>query len=107
MEQFGCGSLFNDQAEVHHHNPITQVTNDVQVVADKHQSESQFGLKVREEVDDLRLHRDVECRNGFVGDDEIRAGCQGPRDGDPLPLPTGEFMRQPAGLDGIKSHLFE
>src|SRR5690606_5842501 len=43
---------------------------------------------------DLRFHRNVECRHGFVADDQSGFGRERPRDPDALTLSAGEFVRQ-------------
>ena len=45
-----------------------------------------------EQVEDLRLHRDVEGRHRLVADDELRLGDHRPGDGDALALATGELV---------------
>ena len=50
-------------------------------------------LELLEQVDDLRLHRDVERAHRLVADDEIGLHRERPRDADALPLPAGELVR--------------
>ena len=50
-------------------------------------------LQVREQVDDLRLDRDVERGDRLVADDEPRLDRERAGDADPLPLAAGEFVR--------------
>ena len=45
------------------------------------------------EVEDLRLNRDVERRDGLVGDDELRIERERTREADPLALAAGELVR--------------
>ena len=47
----------------------------------------------REQVEDRRLHRDVERRHGLVGDQERRRDRQRPGEADPLALAAGELVR--------------
>ena len=67
--------------------------NDRQVVRNEQVREAAVALQVAEQVDDLGLHRDVERRNRFVADDELRLDRQRPGDADALPLPAGKFVR--------------
>ena len=46
-----------------------------------------------EQVDDLRLDRDVERRDGLVGDDQLRVQGERAGDADPLALAAGELVR--------------
>jgi len=39
-------------------------------VGDEHQGELELVLQVAQQVEDLRLHRDVEGRDRLVGDDQ-------------------------------------
>src|SRR5205085_1608775 len=50
-------------------------------------------LQPLEQVDDLRLDRDVERRDGLVGDDEVRVERERTREADPLPLAARELVR--------------
>ena len=50
-------------------------------------------LQLAQQIENLRLHRDIERRRGFVADDQFRLDCQGSRDRDALPLAAGEFVR--------------
>ena len=50
-------------------------------------------LQLREQVEDLRLHRHVQGRDGLVGHDQLRAEGEGCGDADPLALPARQLMR--------------
>ena len=49
-------------------------------------------LQLREQVQDLGLDRDVERRDGLVGDDELRRRDERPGDPDPLALAARELV---------------
>ena len=49
--------------------------------------------KVGQEVEDLRLDRHVQRRDGFVADDELGFHRERARDADALALPAGELVR--------------
>ena len=49
--------------------------------------------QVEQQRHDLRLNRDVERRDGLVGDDERRIQRQRARDPDALSLAAAEFVR--------------
>ena len=55
--------------------------------------QAEVGLQVLQQVDHLRLHRDVQRGHRLVGDDQVRVHGQRPGDADPLPLPAGELVR--------------
>jgi hypothetical protein len=73
------------------------VADDAEVVADEEVGEAELGLQVLEQVDDLRLDRDVEGRDGLVADDELGPQGQGPGDADALALAAGELVREALG----------
>src|SRR6185312_16329173 len=50
----------DDLPEVHHRDPVGDVTDDVQVVGDEEVGEPELALQLGEEVQDLRLDGDVE-----------------------------------------------
>ena len=50
-------------------------------------------LELLHQVDDLRLDRDVERRDGLVGDDEVRVDGERTREADSLALPAAELVR--------------
>ena len=66
-------------------------------MGDEHVREAVLLLQVLEEVDDLRLDRDVEGADGLVADDELRPQRERPRDADALALPAAELVREAVG----------
>ncbi len=83
----------DDGAAIHHGKPRRDVVDDGEVVADQEIGHAVPRLELLEEVQHLRLHRDVERRDRLVGDDQLRPCDEGAGDGDALTLPAGEFMR--------------
>jgi hypothetical protein len=73
-------------------------------VCDKQVGESELHLEVLEEVDDLGLDGDVECRDRLVTDDEIGVDGEGAGDADALALPAGEFVRIPVVLVRVEAN---
>jgi hypothetical protein len=55
-------------------------------------------LQVLHDVEDLRLHRDVERRGRLVADQELGLGRERARDRDALPLPARELVRELLGV---------
>ena len=53
-------------------------------------------LQLLEQVDDLRLDRDVEGGHRLVGDDQLGLERERPGDADALALAAGELVRVPA-----------
>ena len=85
--------MFDDATEAHHHHVMADVSHDGKVVRDEDKGEAHAFLQVHQEVDDLGLDRDVQRRDGFVADDELRPPDQGPGDTDALCLTARQFMR--------------
>ena len=75
VERVALGHL-DDLAQVHHGDPVGHVLHDRQVVRDEQVRELELLLQVVEEVQDLRLDRDVERRDGFVAHDQLRAAAR-------------------------------
>ena len=55
--------------------------------------EAELVLDVLDQREDLRLHGDVERRDGFVGDEHIGLERKCARKADALALAAGEFVR--------------
>ncbi len=62
-------------------------------MGDQHEGQAAAALQVRQQVEDLRLHRDVQGRGRLVEDDDVRVRRQGPGNGDALALAAGELVR--------------
>src|SRR5438876_1293984 len=84
----------DDGPEVHHGDVIGEVAHDGEIVRDEDQRGAPGGLQFPEQIDDRRLDRDVERRDGLVRDDDVGIARQRARDRDPLLLAS----RQLAGL---------
>ena len=63
----------DDLADIHHGHAIADMLHDGEVVGDEEIGQPEVVLQVEQQVDDLRLDRDVERRDRLVGDDQ-RAG---------------------------------
>ena len=67
--------------------------DDREVVRDEQIREVELLLQLLEQVDDLRLDRDVERGDGLVGDDEVRVDRDRAGEADALALSAGELVR--------------
>ena len=56
----------DDLAEVHHRDAVRDVPYDGEIVGDEEIREAELTLELVEQVDDLRLDRDVERRDRLV-----------------------------------------
>ncbi len=92
-------------AEVHHAHARGDVIDDREVVADEEIGELQAALQVDHQVQDLRLHRDVERRGRLVAHQELRMARQRAGDRDALALAAGEFVRILASVGRRQPHL--
>ena len=59
----------------------------------KRYGQAELVLQLQQQVDDLRLHRDVEGRDRLVGDDALGLDRERPGDADALPLAARELVR--------------
>ena len=93
------GAELDDAADIHHRDTVGDVLDDREVVRDEEVGEVELVLQVLQQVERLRLHRDVERRDRLVGDDEARVERERAGDADALALAAGEGVR-------IAAHVF-
>ena len=91
-EQIGPVRGLHDAAQIHDADLVADVLDDAEVVADEEHGDTELALQPRHQVQDLRLHADVEGAHGLVGHDEF--GLAGQRRGDPHPLPLAAGQRR-------------
>ena len=82
----------DDPAEVHHSDLVGDVLDHGEVVRHEQVREAELLLQADDEVEDLRLHRDVERRHGLVEDEHRGLEGEGTGDADALALATGELV---------------
>jgi hypothetical protein len=83
---------------------IADVVDDAQVMSDEQISQAKAFLEFQEQIEDLRLYRNVQRRDGLVGHDESRIESQSTRDADALPLPAAEPVRKAAHVLRPQAH---
>ena len=93
----------DDAPEVHHRDAVGDVAHHRQVVGDEDVGELELLLELLQQVDDLRLHRDVERRHRLVADDDLGVERQCPRHADALALPAGELVRVAVLVVGVEA----
>ena len=81
--------------------------DDRQVVGDEDVGQVELRLEVLEQVQDLRLDRDIERRHRLVADDELGIERDGSCDADALALAAAELVRVTAVGIGWQPHGFE
>ena len=82
-----------DPPAVHHRDLVGDVLDDTDVVRDEQVRHTELALQLAQQVQDLRLHRHIECRGRLVADDQLRRYRQRARDRDALALAARELMR--------------
>jgi hypothetical protein len=87
-------------AQVHHRHPVADVLDHRQVVGDEQVRQPEAPLQVLQQVDHLRLDRDVERRDRLVADDQLRIDRQRARDADALALAARELVRVARACSG-------
>ena len=86
-------AALDDPPQVHHRNLVRQILDHGDVVRDEQVGQAEIALQLFQQIEDLRLHRNVERAGGLVADDQLRLHRQRARDGNALALPAGEFVR--------------
>ncbi len=100
-EGLGFGQ-FHDFAEVHDHHAAADVLDHGEIVRNEQIGDAALLLEVAQQVDDLRLHGDVERADGFVADDEFGFHGEGAGDADALALAAAEFVGITPGVRGVQ-----
>src|SRR5690606_990682 len=81
-------SMLDDFSQIHHGDFIRQVAHHREVVRDEQVGKPEIVLKRPEQVEDLRLDRNIERRNRLIADNQIGLYGKCPRDSNALPLPA-------------------
>ncbi|MEI9889136.1 MAG: hypothetical protein WDN08_22050 [Rhizomicrobium sp.] len=84
---------FDDVALAHHRDAVGDAGDHSHVVADQDDGGLQLDLQVAHDLQDLRLHRDVERGGRLVGDQEVGTAHRRHRDHDALAHAAGELVR--------------
>ena len=77
----------------HHHNAMTDVFDDGEIVRDENHGDAPLALDVLQQVDDLRADGNVQCADGFIADKQARLDGERAGDADALTLAAAEFVR--------------
>src|SRR5262249_17111489 len=86
---------------------MRHVLNDGEIVTDEEEREAELALQILQQVDDLRLDRNIERRDCLIAHDQVGLGGERARYGDALALSAGELVR-PARLGfAWKAHFFQ
>src|SRR6267378_4223986 len=98
---------FHNLAKIQHRDPVTEIDAQVQVVSNEDICQAELLLQVRQQVDDLRLYRDIQRRHRFIGHDDTWFNSKRGSNGNALTLPAAQFMRIAAAGCGRQTHQLE
>ena len=88
--------LLDHAAEVHDRHVVGDVRDHRQLVGDEDHRQAEPLGQVDEQVEDLRLDRDVEGADGLVCDQKLGLRGEAACDRDPLSLAAAQLAREPA-----------
>src|SRR6185295_6558418 len=94
-------------AEIHHRNFARDMFHDREIVADEEVGQPEVAAQIGEQIEDLRLHRDVERAGRLVADHDPRLEHQRARNRRALALPAGELRRHALAHRGRKADALE
>lgn len=100
-------AFLHDAAPIQHDDALREVTNHGEIMSNEQVSQPPGRLKSAEQVQNLRLDRQVESAHGLVADHQSRVRHQRSRDGDPLSLASGKLGWKPVGYIGAQTHRVE
>ena len=86
----------DDAPNIHHGHAVAHVLHHAEVVRHEQVGQAEPVLQFQQQVDDLRLHRDIERRDRLIRHDQLRIERERPRDADTLPLAAAERVREAA-----------
>ena len=86
-------TLFDDLTGVHHDHALAQAGDHTEVVRDQDDRGMRLLVEVAQQLEDLRLHGDVERGGRLVGEQQRRLAQQRHRDHDALAHAAREFVR--------------
>src|SRR6185312_8832066 len=83
----------DDAAEIHYRDAIGHVLDHREIMRDDHESEVELAPQLLQQIENLRLHRDIKGRGWLVADHDLGAHCQRAGDRDALALAAGKLAR--------------
>jgi len=93
LNHFRRRAELHDPSQIHDGNPICDMFDNRKIVGDEQESQSHLAGEPGQQIDDLRLDRNVQGRDRFIGHQQFRFDRQGPGNGDALALAAGKFVR--------------
>ena len=101
------GPPFHHLAIAQHDDFVGQGADHFQVVANEQIGQAVALLQIVQQIDDLRLNRDIQGRGRLVQHHETGLQHQGPGNGDALALAAGKFMGEAVHGAGFQADLFQ
>src|SRR6266571_1645843 len=92
-EQFALLCGFDDSAEIHHRDAMTDMGHHGKIMCDEQIGKIMLALQVDQQIDHLGLDRHIKRRYGLVAHDQAWPQRQSARDADALALAAGELVR--------------
>ena len=80
--------------EIHDCCSVRDIIDHRQIVGNEHHGQSHFLFQLCQQVQNLRLDRNVQSRGRFVGNDQLRCETQCTGDANSLPLTARELVRK-------------
>ena len=87
------GAALHRAARIHHHHPVGEFGDHPHVVGDEYDGRLVIALQLADQVENLRLHGDIERRGRLVGDQQGRIARQRHGDHRALPHAARELVR--------------
>ena len=84
---------FDDTTGIHNLDAVAETGDDPEIMRDEHNRHAQFPLHFFDQLENLRLHRDIEGGGRFVGDENLGFGDERHGDHYALSHAAGEFVR--------------
>jgi hypothetical protein len=98
---------FNERPQVHNSDAVAQMTHHCYIMRYEKDRQIKLLLKLSQQVQNLRLNRNIQSCNRLVGYDELRLGGQCAGDTDALALSPTELMGVAPGIVGLESYPVE
>jgi len=93
IENLSCWTLFHQPPQVHDGDLVRHVLDHAKVVSNEEIRQLEFALERDEQIQNLRLHGNVESTRRLIQDDEFRIQRKSTGDRNALPLTPGELVR--------------
>ena len=89
---------FDNASAAHHGDVVCKAADKVQVVSDVEHGHVVRLLQTRQQIENLRLHGDIQGGGRFVGNQELGLGGYGHGNHGPLALAAGKLERISLGF---------